>query len=82
MYIAGNPTNCPNSDGNEYGDLYQSLKCSYNYHIDDFHGIMILALANVSYMKCSYNYHIDDCHGIMILALANVSYMSIFNDFD
>ena len=44
-------TNCPKSieDGNEC--LYQSLKCSYNYHMDDCDEIMTLGLAGVSYMS-------------------------------
>ena len=28
LCIAGSPTNCPNSDGDEYEYLYQYLKCS------------------------------------------------------
>ena len=33
LCIAENPSNCPNSDECEY--VYQSLKCSYNYHMDE-----------------------------------------------
>ena len=42
---------CPNSDGNEYGDLYQSLKCPYIYHMDHCNGIMTLGFSDVSYMS-------------------------------
>ena len=51
LCIAGNPTNCPNSDGNEYGYLHQSLKFSYNYQMDDCNAVMTLGLADVSYMS-------------------------------
>ena len=44
-------TNCPNSDRNECGDLYHSLKYSYNYHMDDCDEIMTLGLADVSHMS-------------------------------
>ena len=51
MCIAGNPPNCSNSDGDEYEYLCQSLKYSYNYHMDDCNGKMTLGLAVVSYMS-------------------------------
>ena len=51
MCIAGNTTICPNSDGNECEDLYQSLKCSYNCHMDDCDEIMTFWLAYVSNMS-------------------------------
>ena len=35
----------------ECGDLYQSLKCSYTYHMDDCNGIMTLGLPDVSHMS-------------------------------
>ena len=51
LCIAGNPTSCSNPDRNECGDLYQSLKYSYNYHMDDCDEIMTLGLADVSHMS-------------------------------
>ena len=51
MCIAGYPSNCPNSDRNECGDLYHSLKHSYNYHMDDCDEIVTLGLADVSHMS-------------------------------
>ena len=51
MCTAGNPTNCPNPDRNECGDLYHSLKYSYNYHMDDCDGILTIGLAHVSHMS-------------------------------
>ena len=50
MCIAGNPTNCPNSDMNECGDLYHSLKYSYDYHMEECDEIMTFGLASVSHM--------------------------------
>ena len=51
MYIAGYPTNCPNSDRNDCEDLYHSLRYSYNHHTDDCDEIMFLGLAEVSHMS-------------------------------
>ena len=51
MCIAGNPINCPKSGRNECGNLYQSLKYSYNYHMDDCDEIMTLGLAGVPHMS-------------------------------
>ena len=46
-----NSINCPNSDVDEYEYLYQSLRCSYNYHMNDCNEIMTLGLTNTSYMS-------------------------------
>ena len=39
------------SDRNDCGDLYHSLKYSYNYHMDDCDEIMTLGSAGVSHMS-------------------------------
>ena len=70
MCVAGNPTNCPNSDGNEYGDLYQSLVCSYNHHMNDCNGIITLGLADVLYMSIFNDFDETDrnmFHGRIIM---------------
>ena len=51
MCIAGNPTNCPNPHRNECRDPYQSLKYSYNYHMDDCGEIVTLGFADMSHMS-------------------------------
>ena len=50
MCIAEHPSNCSNSDEDEYECLYQSLKCSCNYHMDDCDKIMTLGLGDMSHM--------------------------------
>ena len=69
LCIEGNLSNCPNSDGNEHKYLYQSFKCSYNYHMDDCNGIMTLGLVDVSYMSIFNDFVETDrdmFHGMII----------------
>ena len=56
LCVAGNPSNCPNSDKNEHEYEYQSLRCSYNYHDDDCEEIRNLGLADASYMSIFYDF--------------------------
>ena len=60
MCIAGNPTNCPNPDRNELGDLYQSLKYSYNYQMDDCGENMTLGLADVLHISIVHDFDETD----------------------
>ena len=49
--LQGNPISHPYSGRNEGGDLYQSLKYSYNYHLDDCDNIMTPGLPDVLHMS-------------------------------
>ena len=69
MCIAGYPTNCPNSDRDDFEDLYHSLRYSYNHHIDDCDEIMFLGLADVSHMSIfnDFDETDDDYHGRIVI---------------
>ena len=60
------------TDGDEQEYLYQSSKCSYNYHMDGCNGIFTLGLVNVSYMSIfnafdkTVTYDRDMFHGRII----------------
>ena len=54
--IAGNPSNCPNSDEDEYEYVFQSLKFSCNYHMDDCNEMITLGMADVSCMSIFNNF--------------------------
>ena len=56
MCIAGNPSTCPDSDEDEYECFHQTLKFSYNSHIDDCDEIMTLGLAVASYLPVTNDF--------------------------
>ena len=72
MCIAGNPSNCLNSEEDEYEYVFQSLKFSYNCHVDDCDEIMTIGLADVSYLSIfndfdeTVTYSKDMFHGWII----------------
>ena len=59
----------PKSDRNECGDLYYSLKYTYNYHMDNCDEIMTHGLADVSHMSVFNDFDetdINEFHGRII----------------